>query len=143
MCSYKKIRPWESIWNPKTSLLQTSALLCGSHIILSPTKQKVKEWIVETLVSSFQQWLCTCVGEDGGASERPPPSGTATDPLGDLGKASKPAQEQSLLLPYRTLCGIRDIPAWMRSKFMLIIYAYIYAYKYLNLFIYLCLYLCL
>ena len=80
---------------------------------------KVKEGIVETLVKSSQQWLCTCMGEDGGGGERSPhqvPLSAAPDPLGDLGRASKPAQEQPLLLPYSTLCGIRDIPARMRSK---------------------------
>lgn len=81
---------------------------------------KVKERIVETLMKSSQQWLCTRVGEDGGAGERCPPHqvplSAAPELLGDLGKASKPAQEQPLFLPCSTLHGIRDIPAWMWSK---------------------------
>lgn len=81
--------------------------------------QKVKEGVVETLLRSSQQWPCTHVGRMGVQVRGSPHQvllSAAPDPLADLGRASKPDQEQPLLLPYNTLCGIRGVPVWMGSK---------------------------
>ena len=116
MCSYKKIPPWESVWNPKTYLLQTSPLRPWSQIILKPTDMESKgrdsgnagEKCPAVIVHTCGWgWRCRW--------GVPPPSPTISS-IWPSGWPGENFQTSPGATSASSLCGIRDIPAWMRSK---------------------------